>query len=244
MNDFVTSQRNDDEIDLSSLFGALWRRKWRVVFFALVGLALAVLFLFLVKPTYESNTQLLIEKRETVFTRPNDERNIPQQNDFDALSLASQVEVLQSRGILKTVAEKLKLGTKAEFDPLLSDPNGGGVISSLMSLLGFATGGGASETREERVLKSLSERLTVYAVNDSRVVTLEVVTREPALSAEIANEITNEYLQVQRDDSRSNTEGASLFLEKEISQLRERVAISERKVEDFRSSADLSLIHI
>ncbi|MEP1442947.1 MAG: exopolysaccharide transport family protein, partial [Hyphomicrobiales bacterium] len=179
------------------------------------------------------------EKRETVFTRPNDERNIPQQNDFDALSLASQVEVLQSRGILKTVAEKLKLGTKAEFDPLLSDPNGGGVISSLMSLLGFATGGGASETREERVLKSLSERLTVYAVNDSRVVTLEVVTREPALSAKIANEITNEYLQVQRDDSRSNTEGASLFLEKEISQLRERVAISERKVEDFRSSADL-----
>ncbi|MEP3233931.1 MAG: exopolysaccharide transport family protein [Hyphomicrobiales bacterium] len=239
MSDFATNHRNDDEIDLTSLFGALWRRKWRVIFFALLGLGLAVLFLFLVKPTYESNTQLLIEKRETVFTRPNDERNIPQANDFDALSLASQVEVLQSRGILKAVADKLKLGTKAEFDPLLSDPNGGGVVSTLMSLLGFATGGGASETREERVLKSLSERVTVYGVNDSRVVSVEVVTREPTLSAEIANAITNEYLQVQRDDSRTNTEGASLFLEKEISQLRERVAISERKVEDFRSSADL-----
>ena len=239
MSDFATSHRNDDEIDLSSLFGALWRRKWRVIFCALLGLCLAVVFLFLVKPTYESNTQLLIEKRETVFTRPNDERNIPQANDFDALSLASQVEVLQSRGILKAVADKLKLGTKAEFDPLLSDPNGGGVFSSLMSLLGFATGGGVSETREERVLKSLSEGVTVYAVNESRVISVEVVTREPALSAEIANAIANEYLQVQRDDSRTNTEGASLFLEKEISQLRERVAVSERKVEDFRSSADL-----
>ena len=239
MNDFAANHRNDDEIDLASLFGALWRRKGRIIFCALVGLCFAVLFLFLVKPTYESNTQILIEKRETVFTRPNDERNIPQANDFDAVSLASQVEVLQSRGILKSVADKLKLGTKAEFDPLLSDPNGGGVVSSLMSLLGFATGGGVSETREERVLKSLSERLTVYAVNASRVVSVEVVTREPALSAEIANAITNEYLQVQRDDSRTNTEGASLFLEKEISQLRERVAISERKVEDFRSSADL-----
>ena len=239
MSDFATSHRNDDEIDLSSLFGALWRRKWRVIFCALLGLCLAVVFLFLVKPTYESNTQLLIEKRETVFTRPNDERNIPQANDFDALSLASQVEVLQSRGILKAVADKLKLGTKAEFDPLLSDPNGGGVFSSLMSLLGFATGGGVSETREERVLKSLSEGVTVYAVNESRVISVEVVTREPALAAEIANAIANEYLQVQRDDSRTNTEGASLFLEKEISQLRERVAVSERKVEDFRSSADL-----
>ena len=239
MNDFATSHRNDDEIDLSALFGALWRRKWLVIFCAVLGLGLAMLFLIMVKPTYESGAQILIEKRETVFTRPSDERNIPQANDFDALSLASQVEVLQSRGILKAVAEKLKLSTKAEFDPLLSDPNGGGVGSSLMSLLGFAASGGASETREERVLNSLSERLTVYAVNESRVVAVEVVTREPALSAEIANAITGEYLQVQRDDSRTNTEGASLFLEKEISQLRERVAIAERKVEDFRSGADL-----
>lgn len=239
MNDFATSHRNDDEIDLSALFGALWRRKWLVILCAVLGLGLAVLFLIMVKPTYESGAQILIEKRETVFTRPSDERNIPQANDFDALSLASQVEVLQSRGILKTVAEKLKLGTKAEFDPLLSDPNGGGVASSLMSLLRFAASGGTSGTREERVLNSLSERLTVYAVNESRVVAVEMVTREPALSAEIVNAITGEYLQVQRDDSRTNTEGASLFLEKEISQLRERVAIAERKVEDFRSSADL-----
>ena len=239
MNDFATSHRGDDEIDLSALFGALWRRKWLVIFCAVLGLGLAVLFLIVVKPTYESDAQILIEKRETAFTRPNDEQNIPPANDFDALSLASQVEVLQSRGILKTVAEKLKLGTKAEFDPLLSDPNNFGVGSALMSLLGFATSGGASDTREERVLNSLSERLTVYAVNESRVVAVEVVTREPALSADIANAITNEYLQVQRDDSRTNTAGASLFLEKEISQLRERVAIAERKVEDFRSSADL-----
>lgn len=239
MNDFATSHRSDDEIDLSSLFGALWRRKWLVIFCALLGLGLAVLFLITVKPTYQSDAEILIEKRETVFTRPNDEQNIPQANDFDALSLASQVEVLQSRGILKAVAEKLKLGTKAEFDPLLSDPNNAGVGSALTSLLGFVANGGASDTREERVLNSLSERLTVYAVNESRVVAVEVVTREPALSADIANAITNEYLQVQRDDSRTNTEGASLFLEKEISQLRERVAIAERKVEDFRSSADL-----
>ena len=238
MNDFATSHRNDDEIDLSTLFGALWRRKWLVIFCAVLGLGLAVLFLIMVKPTYESGAQILIEKRETVFTRPSDERNIPQANDFDALSLASQVEVLQSRGILKTVADKLKLGTKAEFDPLLSDPNSG-AGSSFLGLLGFAASGGAADTREERVLNSLSERLTVYAVNESRVVAVEVVTREPALSSEIANAITNEYLQVQRDDSRTNTEGASLFLEKEISQLRERVAIAERKVEDFRSGADL-----
>ena len=113
--------------------------------------------------------------------------------------MASQVEVLQSRGILKTVADKLKLGTKAEFDPLLSDPNSG-AGSSFLGLLGFAASGGAADTREERVLNSLSERLTVYAVNESRVVAVEVVTREPALSSEIANAITNEYLQVQRDD--------------------------------------------
>ena len=112
MDDFAANQRNDDEIDLSSLFGALWRRKLWIILWALIGLGLAALFLFLVRPTYQSDTKLLIEKRETVFTRPNDERNNPLETDFDALSLASQVEILQSRDLLKTVAEKLKLGLK------------------------------------------------------------------------------------------------------------------------------------
>lgn len=238
MDDLVGNQNNDTEVDISSLFAALWRRKLWIIFWALVGLVIALVFLFLVQPTYQSDTQLLIEKRETVFTRPNDERNTPQPSDFDALSLASQVEILRSRGLLKSVAEKLELGKKAEFDPLLSDPEENGPLSSIFNLLGFASGG-VADTREERVLKSLSERLTVYGVNASRVVSIEVVTREPTLSAKIANAITDEYLQVQRDDSRLNTAGASKFLEGEIEQLRERVAISERKVEDFRASADL-----
>lgn len=238
MNAYENGSPADTEIDVSSLFSVLWRRKGWVILWALVGLALAVGFLVLVDPVFRTDARLLIERRETVFTRPSDEQNIPVTPDFDIISVASQVEVLQSRNLLKSVVSKLKLSENPEFDPLLSGAGQGNPLSNLLTLIGMKSGN-VSDTREQRVLASLAERLSVYSINDSRVVSVEVTSQSPVLAADIANAIASEYLLIQREDSRTDTQGASRFLEGEISGLRTLVAEAERKVEDFRASADL-----
>lgn len=238
---FSESADSDPEINLSSLFSALWQKKGWIILWSLVGLGLAFAFLLMVDPVYRTDARLLIERRESVFTRPNDERNGPVRADFDTLFIASQVEVLQSSNLLKSVATKLKLASREEFDPLLSGSNVGNPLSNLLTLIGFKSDN-LADTREGRVLSSFRDRLSVYPVNDSRVISVEMTTRDPQLTAEIANAIGAEYLLIQREDSRVDTAGASKFLEGEISDLRNRVAVAERKVEDFRSGADLFVV--
>jgi len=229
----------DVEIDVGSLLLVLWRRKGWVIFWTLVGLALAAAFLLLVDPVYRTDARILIERRETVFTRPNDEKNVSVSPDFDVLTLASQVEVLRSRSILKPVAEKLKLAQVAEFDPLLEAEAGSrNPIAGILALIGFQNNN-VNDTREGRVLGALSDKLAVYSVGDSRVVAVQVTSKDPVLAAEIANAISDEYILTQRVDDGIRAKGASQFLESEIENLRARVDQSERAVEEFRASADL-----
>ncbi|MEP2944171.1 MAG: exopolysaccharide transport family protein [Hyphomicrobiales bacterium] len=236
MSLYTENQNQDTEIDVGSLMLVLWRKKGWIIFWTLVGLVLAIAFLFVVDPVFKTDARLLIEKRETVFTRPNDEQNIAASQDFDVLTVASQVEVLQSRSILGEVAKKLKLDENPEFNSLL---NGGeNPISSFLSLLGLGSDS-LNDTRERRVLSKLADKLSVYPVGDSRVVSVEVITQDPVLSADIANAISTEYIQTQRLDGGNRAKDASQFLEKEIDDLRAKVSVAEQEVEEFRSSADL-----
>lgn len=236
MSRYTENSSPDTEIDVGSLVMLLWRRKGWVVLWTLVGLALAAAFLVVVTPVFQTDARLLIERRETVFTRPNDEQNAPLNQDFDALTVASQVEVLQSRSILSTVAENLKLAEKPEFNTLLN--GGGNPISSILSLVGIGSDN-VNDTLERRVLAKLADKLSVYSVGDSRVVSVEVTSQDPVLAADIANAISEEYILTQRTDGGTRARDASQFLEREIDSLRAKVSSAEQEVEDFRSSADL-----
>lgn len=235
MSRYAENSNPDTEIDVSSLMLVLWQKKGWVILWTLLGLLLAAVFLVVVSPVFKADARLLIEKRETVFTRPNDEQNVVTSQDFDILTVASQVEVLQSGSILGAVAKKLKLSENPEFNSLLG---GGNPISNFLSLIGVGSDN-ASNTREGRVLATLSDKLSVYSVGDSRVVSVEVTSEDPVLAAEIANGITQEYLLTQRIDGGARAKDASQFLEKEIDSLRAKVSKAEQQVEDFRSSAGL-----
>lgn len=237
MSRYTENSSPDMEIDVGSLMMLLWRRKGWIILWALVGLALATIFLIVVSPVFQTDARLLIERRETVFTRPNDEQNAPSTQDFDALTVASQVEVLQSRSILGAVAQNLKLAEKPEFNTLLNG-GGGNPISSILSLIGIGSDN-VNDTLEGRVLAKLADKLSVYAVGDSRVVSVEVTSQDPVLAADIANAISEEYILTQRTDGGTRARDASQFLEKEIDSLRAKVSTAEQEVEDFRSSADL-----
>lgn len=238
MSDYSENPATDMEIDVGSLAAALWRKKGWIMLWAAVGLAAAGVFLVLVKPVYRSDARLLIERRETVFTRPNEEQSASAGTDFDALSVASQVEVLQSQSILKPVADKLKLGELPEFDPLLEKSGDANPLSTLLGLVGLSSKSG-TDTREGRILGNLADKLSVYSVGGSRVVSVEATSENPILSAEIANAIVEEYILIQRNDDRDTAKDASQFLQGEIEELRAKVAQAEQEVEDFRVSADL-----
>ncbi|MCC6984147.1 MAG: chain-length determining protein, partial [Bauldia sp.] len=92
---------------------------------------------------------------------------------------------------------------------------------------------------EEFVLAAFYEKLSVYQVERSRVITVEFSSTDPNLAATAANSVAEEYITLQSQVKRGTDEGATTFLESEIASLSARVRDAEAAVERFRADADL-----
>ena len=222
----------DVDVDLRHLFASLLGKWRRLVFVAVAVTGAAFVLASMAPPKYRSETRLLIETRESVFTRPGgsgDERPI-----LDEEGVTSQVEVISSSDILKQVAKKLDLASRPEFDTAAEMST----ISRLLVIAGLKSDPNELPA-EERVLKAISERLAVYRVEKSRVIVIQFSSQDPKLAADVPNAVAEVYLEYQRKSKfESNTE-ATDWLKPEIADLSKRVKDAEAKVAAFRAQADL-----
>lgn len=223
----------DLDVDLRQLFTSL-ARNWRGI--AAVTLAVTMLAFagaWMAAPHYKAETRLLIETRESIFTRP----NVGGEGDrpiLDEEEVASQVEVISSTEILKRVAQQLDLSKLPEFDNAAAMSLPG----RLLVMAGLKTD--PSEIApDERVLKKMREKLNVYRVDRSRVIVIEFSSKDPKLAAEIPNAIADAYIAVQRGAKQEQNAAATDWLAPEIADLSRRVKEAEAKVAAYRGQADL-----
>ncbi len=229
----VQSTASDVDVDLGRLFSSLARNWLRILTAALAITALAFVLAWTATPHYNAETRILIETRESVFTRPEgsgeNERPI-----LDEEGVTSQVEVISSTDILKQVAKELDLASLPEFDPALKMS----LVGRLMVIAGLKSDP-AEVPPEERVLKAMREKLVVYRVENSRVIVIEFSSENPKLAAAVPNAIADAYLAVSRDAKLQSNSAATDWLEPEIADLSKRVKKAEARVAEFRSQSDL-----
>jgi uncharacterized protein involved in exopolysaccharide biosynthesis len=215
-------------IDLGALWRAFWRaRFWLVPFIALVAVV-AYLGLSTIPPKYRAEAKVLIEARSSRIDAgqrdPEAERTL-----LDQEGVTSQVQLMTSRDLARRVVQREKLEEVSEFR---AKPG------LLRTLLPFLPRGG-QVSPEQQVLDAYFERLTIYPVEKSRVITVEFVAGDPMVAARVANAVVREYLSYQAEAKVSTTSDASSWLESEITGLRSKVAEAEAKVEQWRASHDL-----
>ncbi|THF59877.1 GumC family protein [Ollibium composti] len=223
----------DLDVDLRQLFASLARNWLRIVVVALIVTGLALVVAWLATPYYKGATRLLIETRESVFTRPDAgaDTNRP---ILDEEGVTSQVEVISSTDILKQVAQKLDLARLPEFDEA-ADMS---VAERLMVIAGLKSDPNEVPA-DERVLKKMQEKLNVYRVDKSRVIVIEFSSQDPKLAAEIPNAIADTYIDVQGNAKLESNSAATEWLAPEIADLSKRVKDAEAKVAAFRAQSDL-----
>jgi uncharacterized protein involved in exopolysaccharide biosynthesis len=139
--------------------------------------------------------------------------------------------------LARTVADKLDLDTRAEFNTALK---GGSFLSDILAAIGLGKDP-LKASVEERVLERFAKSLSVYAIEKSRVIAIEFTSEDPELAADAANAVAEEYIALQRAAKRDTTEDATKWLEAEIANLRTRVQEAEAKVETYRANNDLFL---
>ena len=229
-----TAASPSGDIDLRVLGEALSRQRRWIILPTVAALLLSLVIVNLITSRYKSEARILIDGRENVFLRPSGERD-EQRAALDAEAVTSQVQLVLSRDLAREIIKKNKLAEKPEFDPVLS---GMSPLKSLIALFGIGRDP-FSMTPEERVLDAYYDRLTVYAVDKSRVIVIEFQSRDPDLAARVANSIADGYLVLQQDARQQQAKAASQWLSGEIDNLRTKVSDAEARVEEFRSKSNL-----
>lgn len=230
----VPAIETDRELDLQALGIALWRRKWLILVPTLLAAAVTFFAVGLITPKYRSEAKIAIEGRENVFLRPEAEKSIDRAA-ADQEAIATQVQVIQSRDIARQVIRELKLTESPEFDPVRK---GVSPVGAFLSALGVARDK-LKTTPEERAMEVYFERLSVSAVERSRVITIEFRSEDPELAAKIVNAIVDAYMKLQQQAKVEQTRTASAYLANEIKQLRKTVQEADAKVDEFRAKANL-----
>ncbi len=224
------------EPDMRSLGRVLWQKKARILGFTLFAAAVAFLVVNAITPRYRSEARLLLETRENVFLRAEADKNAGDRGArIDPEAVTSQIQLVLSRDLAREVIKKEKLADNPEFAPTRSS------MSSLKRILGlFGIGRDPSTmSNEERTLEAYYDRLNVYAVEKSRVISINFSSASPELAARVANTIAETYLKVQQTAKQDQTRAAGNWLAEEIEKMRKKVADAEAKVEQYRVKSNL-----
>ncbi len=223
------------EPDLRSIGRALWLKKTTIFGATFFCAAAAFLVVNAMTPRYQSEARLLLESRENVFMRADADKGVTDRGTIDQEAVTSQTQLVLSRDVARAVIQKEHLDQLPEFDPAV----GGQSLSQI--LLGMIGLGRDVSTMspEERTLAAYYDRVNAYAIEKSRVISVDFKAANPDLAARVANAIAEAYLAAQRSAKTDQTRAASTWLASEIEKMRTKVADSEAKVEAYRSQSNL-----
>jgi capsular exopolysaccharide synthesis family protein len=236
--------REEPIIDLTEVFRAL-RRRWALIAGS-VALAIcgAAIYLAITPPHYIAPSMLLFEIRKI---EPFQQQW--QNAAADSAFVDSQVEVLKSENIAKSVVRDLNLLSDPEFAP----PEGG----LLASIRGFTQravnpfrGAGKASTETDqfgRVVRIVRRNLTIKRIGLTHLISIDYRSPDPNKAALISNAVAEAYLLAEQNSKYQSARRANVWLEGRINELKTLAQSTERAVAEYRAKntvIDAGVMHL
>ena len=222
-------------LNVADVIRGIWRRKAMLASLTLFGLGLGAATVFLSKPSYQTEAQIIIENSATSFERANSDLQSSTVAPLDDRFITSQVSVIKSGDLLGRVTDQLALKDNPEFNAALSKIS---FVKSILIATGFADDPNLF-TGRENALKTVSSKLSVAAILDSNIVTITARMNDKKAAADVTNAVADAYVASTRENDAGSTERARQWLGGQISDLRLKVSESENAVEKYRAEAGL-----
>ena len=222
--------------------------------FVVLALGLGGVYLVTVKPRYTADAFILIDNRRirAIESSYSDDASAGMA-DAASMLVDSQVEVIKSEKIARSVIARLSLLDDPQFKTI--DSSNGGLIKSLRRFVLAAFGVQATESsdqlsqhpinNEEARLHAAAEaiRRNMGASRVARTMVLKISYTSPdrEKAAEIANAYAETYLADQLDAKVEATKRASEWLEDRIGDLKKKALSSDLAIQKFREEHGLIL---
>jgi capsular exopolysaccharide synthesis family protein len=217
------------EMHLTDAIFVIRKRLWLLITFVACGIGLGVLATSLTQKRYSSTVTIEVQKEGGNSLSLEDFSGISAQlggGDQLSVDLLTQQTVIGNEGVALKVLEDLSL---ADHEPFSSIPRKAGEAAPLEDDPAF----------REAAVRLFESRLKVSLVKGTRLVEVTYTDQDPRQAALVANAVVAAYVvqaTQQRYDATSRT---SSWLANQLSDLKARVAKSQREVSEFRQKAGL-----
>jgi len=222
-----------EEVNLGDYWKIIRRHRKAVVLLPLIATALAALYAFTVHPLYKSTVAMEIEpgtgkiiSQKTIAAPAVDRK----------FFFKTQHDIIFSNNVASKVIKKLNLQQLPDFKPK----------TGLLSLLGMGSADksmAGGDTGEDHVpsslIKKFQKNMSFKRQESSEIANLSYVATDPQLSADIANAISEAFIDVGLETQLDETRQARRWLRDNLESLREKLAKSEAKLRAYKDKEGL-----
>jgi capsular exopolysaccharide synthesis family protein len=217
-----------DEIDLRAYWRTLVRHRWVIGSVFAAAVLLTMIFTLRQTKIYTATATIIIEVSAPKVLNQQEVQDVVETGVsgywMSKEYFETQYKVIQSRAVAQRVVEKLQLGRDLRFLGLdqLKDP---GRIEAAIAKLD--------------PIDALQRRLQILPVKDSRVVRVQISDRDPKWAATLANAVAEAYITENLSVKTNTTQGASNWLEQQLSDLEAKLGKSSKELFAFKQAHDI-----
>ena len=227
----------EDKLDIVEYWRSITKRKFAILAFALAVALLATVVVFVMTPIYRSTVTVLIEANKSkLLTIEDVYSGVSQNREY----FQTQVEIIKSREVAVKAITKTRLWEKEEFDPR---PKGDSWIASTLVSIGFSDSEDKKEWTEaamaDAIYGKFSKQLTIEPIRLSQLAKISFESRDPQLSALVANAIADVYIENDLEARYKMTKQASNWLQERLSSLKSKLDQSEGGLQAYREKAGI-----
>jgi len=232
-------ESHDEEINLLEYWYVVKRRAKEILGLTFLAALIGVLTAFTITPQYTSTIKILVEP------------NAPKVVSLDPLQGVSnimyfyqtQYDIIGSRSVISSVIEKLKLEKHPVFLKAIPQLNEEEQTSSLRSLITDAESINHDKEQKlllrDRLIKMVSDNLSVQGAKNSQIINVAYESPDPVLSANIANAISDAYIEKGFESKLALNKNASEWLNKRLSALRQKLEKSEDTLRRYQQEESM-----
>ncbi|WP_224814631.1 Wzz/FepE/Etk N-terminal domain-containing protein [Hasllibacter sp. MH4015] len=222
------------EIDLMALFSTLWRGKWWILLFAIIGVLCTGYYATRVAvPLYPATATVALEGGEQQVI--GDIESIFAGGGTDTVAINTEIEVFRSRNLIGELVDDLNLTEVPEF------------ASTELNLMGRLTAflsGAEPRTPPESALRNividrLSGLIRVTNVRQSLAFRISIETTDPNQSALIVNRLAELYIDNQIRRKLDDSTRAIEFLSERTTELEANVEMLEQDLAQRMEASDV-----
>ncbi|SHJ21642.1 capsular exopolysaccharide family [Bradyrhizobium lablabi] len=219
-------------IDLGEAFRVLRRRRVLVASILALAVSGAAVYLAMTPGRYTASSMLLFDVRKN---EPFQQQGYPNAA-ADSAFVDSEVEVLKSENLARSVVRTLSLQSDPEFAP--SAGFAAAIQGFIEGIVEAVLGTSRTSTESDqfgRVVRLFQKNLTIKRTGLTYVVSIDYRSLDPNRAARISNAAAEAYLVGELESKYQAARRANIWLQDRINELKAQAEKTERAVAEYKA---------